>query len=146
MAFWHIPVEDREKVNAGSLKLPRLALEIMAALPRVEGNPFVFLGRGKKGFNSFSDGKEDLHKVAPMPPWVIHDLRRTAKSLMARAGVRPDISERTLGHVIKGVEGTYDRYGYLDEKGKALEALAALVERILSDDTDNVVPLRGAEA
>ena len=38
-----------------------------------------------------------------MPNWTLHDLRRTAKTLMVRAGVRPDISERVLGHVIGGV-------------------------------------------
>ena len=64
--------------------------------------------------------------------WTIHDLRRTAKTLMARAGVRPDISERVLGHVIAGVEGTYDRHSYADEKRDALEKLAATITRILS--------------
>ena len=43
---------------------------------------------------------------------------------MVRAGVRPDISERVLGHVIGGVEGTYDRHSYADEKRHALEKLA----------------------
>ena len=58
-------------------------------------------------------------------------LRRTAKTLMVRTGVRPDISERVLGHVIAGVEGTYDRHSYAEEKRDALEKLAAMVERIL---------------
>jgi hypothetical protein len=35
--------------------------------------------------------------------WTLHDLRRTAKTLMVRPGVRPDISELTLGHGIPGV-------------------------------------------
>jgi integrase len=35
-------------------------------------------------------------KVRPLPNWTLHDLRRTAKTLMVRAGVRPDISERVL--------------------------------------------------
>jgi integrase len=47
---------------------------------------------------------------APIPPWVIHDLRQTARSLLARAGVRPDSCERVLGHAIPGVWGVYDRY------------------------------------
>jgi hypothetical protein len=51
---------------------------------------------------------------------------------MARAGVRPDISERVLGHVIAGVEGTYDRHSYAEEKRDALEKLAAMIERILA--------------
>lgn len=67
---------------------------------------------------------------APMPGWTLHDLRRTAKTLMARAGVRPDISERVLAHAIAGVEATYDRYEYLAEQADALDRLAALVARI----------------
>ena len=51
---------------------------------------------------------------------------------MVRAGVRPDISERVLGHVISGVEGTYDRHSYADEKRDALEKLAAMIERVLN--------------
>jgi hypothetical protein len=66
-----------------------------------------------------------------MPAWVIHDLRRTARSLLSRAGVRPDISERVLGHVIRGVEGVYDRHGYDDEKADALNRLARLIETIV---------------
>ena len=66
-----------------------------------------------------------------MPHWVHHDLRRTARSLMSRAGVLPDIAERVLGHAILGVRGTYDCYEYFDEKREALEKLAALIERIL---------------
>ena len=136
----HIPAEAREKVNAGELKLPKLALDVIEAQPRQKENPFVFAGRGKKAFNSFSDGKEDLQAAAPLAPWVIHDLRRTARSLMARAGVRSDIAERALGHVIPGVEGVYDRHAYFEEKAAALEALAALVARILQP-ADNVVAI-----
>src|SRR5262249_11442959 len=78
-------------------------------------------------------------KIEPMPNWTLHDLRRTAKTLMVRAGIRPDISERVLGHVIAGVEGTYDRHSYADEKRDALEKLAAIIERIL-----NPIPSRVA--
>ena len=76
-----------------------------------------------------------------MPNWTLHDLRRTAKTLMARAGVRPDISERVLGHVIAGVEGTYDRHSYADEKRDALKKLAEIVERILNPPPANVMML-----
>ncbi|MDP3675261.1 MAG: integrase arm-type DNA-binding domain-containing protein [Novosphingobium sp.] len=143
---WTIPAEAREKVNAGSLTLPKMARDLIDAQPKVKGNPFVFAGRGKLAFNSFSDGKQTLQETAPIAPWVTHDLRRTAKSLMVRAGVRPDISERTLGHVIAGVEGVYDRHGYANEKSEALAALAALLGRILKGETDNVVPLKAASS
>jgi hypothetical protein len=64
---------------------------------------------------------------------------------MARAGVRPDISERVLGHVIAGVEGTYDRHSYADEKRDALEKLATMIERILSPPPSNVQSLTTCE-
>jgi hypothetical protein len=44
--------------------------------------------------------------------------------------------------VISGVRGTYDRHAYFDEKKRAFEALASLVERIVNPPADNVVVLR----
>jgi integrase len=73
--------------------------------------------------------------------WTIHDLRRTARSLMTRAGVSPDHAERALGHVIGGVRGVYDRHAYFEEKREAFEALAAQIQRVL-DPRPNVVPMR----
>jgi integrase len=64
--------------------------------------------------------------------WTIHDLRRTARSLMTQAGISPDHAERALGHVIGGVRGVYDRHGYREEKRRAFEALAARVERVVN--------------
>ncbi len=70
-------------------------------------------------------------------------MRRTARSLMSRAKVRPEIAERVMGHSIKGVEGVYDRHTYLDEKGDALRRLAGLVETILNPPAgENVVELK----
>ena len=44
--------------------------------------------------------------------------------VMARAGVRPDVAERVMGHAITGVEGIYNRHEYFEEKAHALRALA----------------------
>jgi integrase len=61
-------------------------------------------------------------------PMTLHDLRRTARSLMDRAKVPPDHAERCLAHKIGGVRGVYDRYKYLPEKRDALARLAAVGE------------------
>ena len=124
--------------------LPKMALDAIEKQPRIVGNPFVFPGRGERAFASFGRGKEKLDtKLETTLPradrWVIHDLRRTARSLMSRAGVRPDIAERVLGHAIPGVEGVYDRHSYAEEKAEALGKLAALVDRIVKPALDNVV-------
>ena len=70
-------------------------------------------GAGRGPFNSFSQRKAEFDEILPdLEPWVMHDLRCTARSLMARARVLPHICERVLGHAIAGVEGVYDRHTY----------------------------------
>ena len=137
---WTIPAAPREKTNAGSLRLSMLALSIVEELPRWEDCDYVFAGRGKVPINGMSKAKKALDAAmteaneGPVANWTVHDLRRTARSLMSRAGVRPDVSERVLGHAILGVEGVYDRYSYDPEKADALAKLADLVTRIVEGD------------
>jgi integrase len=139
---WTVPKAPREKDTIGSVILPEAALAIVRAQPRLASNPFVFAGRGRGAFNGFSKAKERLDgKLKNIKPWTIHDLRRTARSLMSRAGVSSDIAERVLGHVQPGVRGVYDRFHYRDEKRDALARLANLVDGIVNP-RDNVTPMR----
>lgn len=135
---WTITTESREKGNPLVLNLSPLAFEVINSLPRLDGNPFIFTGRGKgKRINGFSKPKVALdeamerHLGKPVPHWIIHDLRRTAKSSMMRAGVSREISERVLGHAIPGAEGVYDQYQYYDEKAAALRKLGTLISKII---------------
>jgi integrase len=145
--LWTLPIEPREKENGGKLRLPEAALAIIRGQPRIGENPYVFPGRDRDGYLGPFKGLGQAQAVMiaglpDMPRWVLHDLRRTARSLMSRAGVRPDIAERVLGHAIVGVEGTYNRYAYEAEKGEALAALAALIRAIVDPPAaDNVVPM-----
>ena len=77
-----------------------------------------------------------------MEPWTLHDLRRTARSLMSSAGVSSDHAERALGHTIKGVEGVYDPHDYVPEKADAVNKLAGLIDTIVHPPEGNVVGLR----
>jgi len=139
---WTIAASEREKGTAGELVLAEIAVEIINAQPRLGSSPYVFAGRGDGPFNGFSKAKAAFDRKLPpeMPDWVIHDLRRSARSLMSRAGVRPDVAERVLGHAIPGVEGVYDRHAYKDEKADALARLATLIQSIVHP-SDNVVAL-----
>jgi integrase len=140
---WTIATAAREKGTAGALMLPKAALDIIRAQHELGDNPHVFAGRYRNGpFGSFgpAKGKFDA-KLASMKPWVVHDLRRSARSLMSRASVRPDIAERVMGHAIAGIEGVYDRHSYRDEKADALQRLAALIDGIVNP-RENVVPIQ----
>jgi integrase len=116
--IWNIPTEPGEKANAEILQFPNVALDIIDAQPincrqliRVRGHNRTLLI-----FPTQEELDEKLRKHLPdMPQWQLHDLRRTAKTLADQAGVRPDISERVLGHAIPGVERVYDQYAYSKE-------------------------------
>jgi integrase len=140
---WTVPAARMKNKLDHAVPLTPGVLALIGGKPKdAKVRPFLFSTTGgTKPFSGYSKAKVALDKEiaalrrkdgrAPMPPWKLHDLRRTAKTLMARAGVGPDISERVLSHVIPGVEGIYDCHEYLAEKRDALERLASLVERIL---------------
>ena len=100
----------------------------------------MFTSRGRVALSGLSGRKAEFDRLCGVSGWTLHDLRRTARSLMSRAGVNSDHAERCLGHVIGGVRGTYDRHEYYEEKRHAFEALAAQIERILNP-IENVVPM-----
>jgi integrase len=151
---WTIPAERYKTGIDHLIPLSAAARELIGEKPDgANGNSwFVFTTtHGAKGFSGFSKCKRQLDTTIaeirardgrePMPHWVLHDLRRTGRSLMSRAGVPSDHAERCLGHVIGGVRGVYDRHEYLDEKRDAFEKLAGLVALILSPQP-NVTPMR----
>jgi integrase len=138
---WVIETEDREKGNADELVLPDLALALIEAQPRFAGSPYVFAGRGERPFSGFSKAKAALDKRCGVADWTLHDLRRTARTLLSRVGVSENHAERVLGHAIGGVKGVYDRWRYREERRIALAKLAALIDGIVNP-RDNVVPLR----
>ena len=136
---WSIATEEREKGTAGELLLPAAALDIVKTQSRLGDNPFVFAGRGNGPMNGFSKAKRQFDaKLTNVAAWTIHDLRRSARSLMSRAGIRPEIGERLMGHKLQGIAGVYDRHPYADEKRDALQRLAGLIESIV-DQPQNVV-------
>ena len=65
---------------------------------------------------------------------------------MSRLGIRPDISERVIGHAVGGTLGqTYDTHEYRAEKLAALDAWGAHVKSAVDGQgAENVVALRAA--
>ncbi|GEP04445.1 tyrosine-type recombinase/integrase [Methylobacterium oxalidis] len=134
-ALWTIPAARTKNGLTHEVPLSRPALEILAGQPRIEGRDLVF-GEGVGGFSGWSNSKERLDKrIAAtglvMPPWRLHDLRRTvATSIADRLKVQPHVVEAILNHISgskAGVAGIYNRAIYRDEKREALERWAAHV-------------------
>jgi Phage integrase family/Arm DNA-binding domain len=150
---WTIPAARYKTKLDHLIPLSKFAQAVLAEVPIIGTKGWVFTTDGTVPISGFSKFKKafdakvlaELRKhdpeAKPLPTWTTHDLRRTARSLMSRAGVPSDHVERALGHVIGGVRGVYDRYEYHKEKRAAFEALALQVERILHPH-ENVVALK----
>lgn len=52
----------------------------------------------------------------PVTHWSPHDLRRSARTLLAAMGCERDVAESVLGHMLPGVEGVYNKYSYDKER------------------------------
>jgi integrase len=92
---------------------------------------YVFSADGARPLGGFALRKDIFDKVSGVDNYRLHDLRRTARTLLSRADISADIAERALGHALVGVRGVYDRFEYADQKRHAFEALAAQIERIV---------------
>ena len=122
---WTIATEKREKGNAGALRLPPVALDIIAAQDEVVGNPYLFPGNERKRqhpksdrskpphFNAWSKSKPKFDKALPAECRAGPSTTYAApRGRSCRGGVASEHAERVLGHVIGGVESVYDRHAY----------------------------------
>ena len=159
-ATWTIPKERAKNGKAHVVHLVPAARAILDDVPvfvrpAVDGTAqlppdLVFTTTGKTPVSGFSGAKDQLDaliakaraeaaadagQAAPpaLPPWRLHDFRRTAVTWMAGHGVAPHVADRLLNHVagtISGVAAVYQRQQFLAERRAALEAWAAHVVRL----------------
>ena len=140
---WVLPAA-RNKTKVDLVRpLSDAALALLKRVPRIDAGPFVFTTTGRRPIGGLERHKAKFDRACGVTGWTLHDLRRTARSLMSRAGISPDHAERCLGHIIGGVRGVYDRHEYHAEKAAAYEALAVQIDRIVNP-VDNVAELPAA--
>jgi integrase len=138
---WTLPAARAKPKVDIVLPLSKAAQCLLDDLPKT--GDYLFTTNGQRPITSFSFFKRLLDEASGVRDWTLHDLRRTARTLLSRAGVSPDHAERCLGHVIAGIRGTYDRFEFEAEKREAFEKLAALIQRII-DPQSNVVAFPAA--
>lgn len=147
-----LPAERVKNKREHRIPITAPVRAILDAQPRREGRDFVF-GRGDGGFSGWSKSKkrldESIREMAgsSLPPWRLHDIRRSVATHMANLGTLPHIIEAVLGHVSghkAGVAGVYNRAAYEAEKRQALSLWADHVLAIVEGRESKVVPLRGA--
>ncbi|MFL5219942.1 MAG: tyrosine-type recombinase/integrase, partial [Microvirga sp.] len=129
---WTIPAARYKSGRDVVVPLGAAAQRIIAERPQLGADAYVFSSTdGALPLGSFSNRKERFDAACAVTDWRLHDLRRTSRTLLSRAGITADIAEMVLGHALSGVRGVYDRFAYLEEKRHAFDALARTIERIV---------------
>jgi integrase len=138
---WTLPAARNKAKQQLARPLSKAAQAVLASATRnCPGSTYVFTTSGNYPLGSIARRKRELDEASGVTGWTIHDVRRTARSLLARAGVLEEVAERCLGHAVTGVRGTYNRHDYQAEMLVAYEKLSTLIEHI-TDPKENVIPL-----
>jgi len=139
-----IPGERMKTGKPHAVPLTPELRKIIESRGKPKNAAFVFWARkgGSRPFQGWSRQKILLDKHInriraargdrEMPAWRLHDLRRTARTWMGRAGVDKDIAELILAHAKESVRAAYDLGEYVDQKRDGLLRLEAYILKILS--------------
>jgi integrase len=146
---WRIPGSRTKNKRTHTVPLSGLALAVIESTPH--GDHDCLFGRAGAGFSGWQKAKDTLdRRIAKsrdgnaMPPWRLHDLRRTCATRMADLGVQPHVIEAALNHVSGhkgGVAGVYNRSTYTSEVQAALAMWADRVRWIVEGGERKVVAL-----
>jgi integrase len=140
--LWTIPAVRVKNKKTHLVPLPQQALDLIATIQPI-GETFVFSTNGTTPVSGWSklkakvDSKmEELaaKEKAVIPPWTLHDLRRTCASSLQRLGIALPITEKVLNHTsgsFRGIVSVYQKHEYLAERRAALAAWAGRVGEIV---------------
>jgi integrase len=134
-----LPSELTKNHREHTFPIGSLVSALLIPLP-INHDAWLFPARGKSQtpFNGWSKSKQSLDKLANIPHWTLHDLRRTFRTNLGRLKVRPDIAERLVNHISARteMEEVYDQHTYMEEMRDAMERwerhISSLLEKKLA--------------
>lgn len=147
--WWTIPAEVAKNRREHRVYLTDTALELIGGdtghiFPSDKGkSPFLSANSLSQAINRGYPAAEAAKLVGNqaikasknsyfgMKPWSPQDLRRTARTNMARVGVIDEVAEEVVNHKKSGIVGVYNKYRYDKEKEVALTKWEQLLIEIL---------------
>jgi len=136
-AEWHIPAEHSKTGKPHIVFLSRQAVALFRELHALAGgSELVMPGRGSltKPFahNAINTALKTALQGQDIPAFTIHDLRRTASTLLHENGWPSDVVEKALNHTIGGVRGVYNRAEYAPQRREMLQFWADTIEQLMT--------------
>jgi integrase len=134
--FIHLRGEATKESEARRVPLSAAARAELEAVRALNfDSPFVFASGGDAGFIRWLSNPTRRIVESSGVTFHPHDLRRTARTLLASLGVRHEVAERLLGHAVgSAVSRVYDRHSYDAEQQAAAERLGEKVASIVADE------------
>ena len=166
-ALWSLPAARTKNGLPHDVPLSAQVLSVLRSVP-VRSKRALLFGDGAGPFSGWSLSKKRLdRRVAraraetrlgrplergeqaeasdALPPWTLHDLRRTVVTGMNELGIQPHVVEAVVNHVSgrakAGVAGVYNRATYANEKRMALQAWADHLDDVLGLGERKVIPM-----
>lgn len=147
---WTIPAERMKGSRAHVIYLPKQAQDLMVGLQMCAGgSDYLLPGRytsskplSNAALNSVLDravtaavdAGEKLDRLS------VHDLRRTASTLLHEAGYPSDWIEKALAHEQKGVRAVYNKAEYARQRAYMLQQWSDMVDAWINGDHTDLVP------
>ena len=145
--LWALPGTRAKNGVEHTIPLSELAVDILRAVPRIDGD-YAFTITGRRPIQGHHVIKRRLDALMPPDtlPWVVHDIRRTVASGMAKLEINLPVIEKILNHVsgsFGGIVGVYQRHSYDAEKRAAMATWARHIESVMNGETaGNVVTMK----
>jgi len=132
---WHIPAEHSKTGKPHIVFLSRQTIALFKELQALAGgSDLVMPGRGSLTKPFAHNAMNNALKVAlqgqDIPAFTVHDLRRTASTLLHESGWASDVVEKALNHTIGGVRGVYNRAEYETQRREMLQFWADYIEQL----------------
>lgn len=137
-AIWSIPKERMKAGRAHNVYLSQQALDILVAFKTCFGaSLYLHPGRyettqpiSAATLNRVIDATvKVIHsRGQEFEPFTVHDLRRTASTLLHEAGFNSDWIEKCLAHEQRGVRAVYNRAEYAEQRRAMLQMWADMLD------------------
>ena len=134
--LWTIPAARTKNSIEHIVPLSQQALALISPLPRIGARDggFVFTTTGRSPPVNFALPQDRVAaamraEIGEVPPWVLHDLRRSVATGMAKLNINLPVIEKVLNHTggsFAGIVSVYQRHSFADEKRLALDAWGRL--------------------
>lgn len=146
--WWTIPkhkTKNARHENATDERIPLVgrALDVTLRRKAVHGDGYLYPSKAGKNpwmnqdvvqvrvhcHQPYSETRPEwVRPRLPVTYWSPHDLRRTARTMLARLGCPEEVAESILGHMKEGVVGIYNLHTYDAEKRAWLSKLSNYLE------------------